>query len=142
MSTVRVLLVDDHAVVRAGLGHALSNLPNLVIVGESDSGRDLEGLVARLLPDLLVIDVAMPDFEPVAAIRSLKANCPELKILVVSAYDDEAYVVGMLSAGVDGYHMKDQPLADLQLAVLRILAGERWISSPLLERLVHAREAA
>jgi DNA-binding NarL/FixJ family response regulator len=60
-----------------------------------------------------------------------------MRILVVSAYDDEAYVVGMLSAGVDGYHLKDQPLSDLQLAVQRVLLGERWISGHLVDRLVH-----
>jgi DNA-binding NarL/FixJ family response regulator len=65
-----------------------------------------------------------------------------MKILVVSAYADEAYVVGLLGAGVDGYHLKDQPLADLQLAVKRVLAGERWISGPLVDRLVHRQPAA
>jgi|SRR5579859_2494444 len=139
MTAIRVLLVDDHAVVRAGLGHALSSLPNLEIVGEAGDGRELEELLNRLQPDLLVIDVAMPDFEPVAAIRRIKADHPGLKILVVSAYDDEAYVVGLLGVGVDGYHLKDQPLADLKLAVQRILAGERWISSPLVDRLVQRR---
>jgi DNA-binding NarL/FixJ family response regulator len=141
MSAIRVLLVDDHAVVRAGLGHALSSLPDLEIVGEAGSGRDLNELLNHLQPDLLVIDVAMPDFEPVAAIRRVKADHPALKILVVSAYDDEAYVVGLLGVGVDGYHLKDQPLADLKLAVQRILMGERWISSPLVDRLVHRRPA-
>lgn len=141
MTAIRVLLVDDHAVVRAGLGHALSGLPNLEIVGEAGSGRELDELLDRLQPDLLVIDVAMPDFEPVAAIRAVKSDHPNLKILVVSAYDDEAYVVGLLGVGVDGYHLKDQPLADLKLAVQRILAGERWISSPLVDRLVHRRPA-
>jgi DNA-binding NarL/FixJ family response regulator len=139
MTGIRVLLVDDHAVVRAGLGHALSSLPNLEIVGEAGDGRELDELLIRLRPDLLVIDVAMPDFEPVAAMRRIKANHPSLKILVVSAYDDEAYVVGLLGVGVDGYHLKDQPLADLKLAVQRILAGERWISSPLVDRLVQRR---
>jgi DNA-binding NarL/FixJ family response regulator len=137
MTTVRVLLVDDHEVVRAGLGKALTSLANVEIVGEAGSGRQLDELLRQLQPDLLVIDVAMPDFEPVPAIRRVKADHPELKILVVSAYDDEAYVVGLLGAGVDGYHLKDQPLADLKLAVERILAGERWISSPLVNRLVH-----
>ena len=141
MTAIRVLLVDDHAVVRAGLGNALSSLPNLEIVGEAGSGRDLDELLNRLQPDLLVIDVAMPDFEPVAAMRRIKADHPNLKILVVSAYDDEAYVVGLLGVGVDGYHLKDQTLADLKLAVQRVLAGERWISSPLVDRLIHRRPA-
>jgi DNA-binding NarL/FixJ family response regulator len=135
----QVLLADDHAVVRAGLRNSLENIPQIRIVGEVGDGIALAEALARLRPDLLVVDVAMPDFEPVAAIKGIKAGFPEMKILVVSAYDDEAYVVGLLDAGVNGYHLKDQPLSDLQLAVQRVLSGERWISSPLISRLVHHR---
>lgn len=134
---VEILLADDHAVVRAGLRNALENIPQVRIAGEAEDGASLEESLTRLRPDLLVVDVAMPEFEPVAAIQRIKARHPELKILVVSAYDDEAYVVGLLDAGVDGYHLKDQPLSDLQLAVERVLSGERWISSPLIDRLIH-----
>lgn len=136
MSSIHILLADDHAVVRTGLRNALNNLPALEIVGEVGNGSELSEALARLQPDLLVVDVNMPEFEPVAAIHRIKADYPAMKILVVSAYDDEAYVVGMLSAGVDGYHLKDQPLSDLQLAVQRVLAGERWISGHLVDRLV------
>ena len=136
MNPVRVLLADDHAVVRAGLRNALAGLPELEVVGEVSNGHELTTLLSSLQPDFLVIDVAMPDFDPVPTIRKIKLDYPELKILVVSAHDDEAYVVGLLGVGVDGYHLKDQPLAELILAVQRILAGERWISRPLLDRLV------
>ncbi len=141
MTPIRVVLADDHAVVRAGLRNALLELPGLEVVGEVSDGPALLEMMARLRPDLLVVDVAMPDFEPVAAVKRIKAEHPNLKVLVVSAYDDEAYVVGMLEAGVDGYHLKDQPLADLQLATQRILAGDRWISGPLVGRLVRRHAA-
>ncbi len=137
MPPIHVLLADDHAVVRAGLRNALTGLPDLEVVGEVGDGRALAEALAQLRPDLLVVDVAMPDFEPVATVRRIKAEYPDLKILVVSVHDDEAYVVGLLEAGVDGYHLKDQPLADLQLATRRILDGDRWISGPLVDRLVH-----
>jgi DNA-binding NarL/FixJ family response regulator len=78
----------------------------------------------------------MPDFEPVSAIRQIRAQYPTMKILVVSAYDDDVYVQGLLGAGVDGYHLKDQSLNDLRLAVQRVLAGERWLSSRLVDKLV------
>ncbi len=142
MLPVRTLLADDHALIRAGLRGALANLPGIEIVGEAGNGRDLLLALEQLRPDLLVMDVNMPDFEPVAAAHKIRATYPTLKILVVSAYDDEAYVVGLLSAGVNGYHLKDQPLSDLQLAVHRILDGGRWISDPLVNRLVdHHAEA-
>ncbi|GAB4494652.1 MAG: response regulator [Anaerolineales bacterium] len=136
MPPARTLLADDHALIRAGLRDALSNLPDIEIVGEASNGRDLFLSLERLRPDLLVMDVNMPDFEPVTAAHKIRTSYPELKILVVSAYDDEAYVVGLLSAGVNGYHLKDQPLSDLQVAVRRILEGGRWISDPLVNRLV------
>jgi DNA-binding NarL/FixJ family response regulator len=136
MSKVRILLADDHAVVRVGIRKALEELLSLEIVGEVGDGPALFAALAQAQPDCLLIDVTMPDFEPVAAIRRIRARHPDMKILVVSAYDDDVYVQGLLRAGVDGYHLKDQPLSDLRLAVQRVLAGERWISSPLLDKLV------
>jgi DNA-binding NarL/FixJ family response regulator len=91
--------------------------------------------VTHMDVDLLVLDANMPDFDPILAVRQLKAKRPLMKILIVSAYDDESYVVGLLNAGADGYHMKDQPLADLQLATQRVLGGDRWISSSLVGKL-------
>jgi DNA-binding NarL/FixJ family response regulator len=139
MSSTRVILADDHEIVRAGLRNALLELPDLEIVAEVGTGPDLIEALAHHSIDLLIVDVAMPNFEPVGAVRQIKAQYPALKVLVVSAYADEAYLVGLLDVGVDGYHLKDQPLADLQLAVQRVLAGDRWISGPLVERLLHRR---
>jgi DNA-binding NarL/FixJ family response regulator len=136
MSKVRILLADDHAVVRAGIRNALEELANLEIVGEVGDGPTLFEALAHMQPDCLLIDVTMPDFEPVAAIRQIRARYPDMRILVVSAYDDDVYVHGLLGAGVDGYHLKDQPLSDLRLAVQRVLVGERWVSSPLVDKLV------
>jgi DNA-binding NarL/FixJ family response regulator len=127
--------------VRAGLHNALLGLPNLDVVGEVGDGKTLMDSLSQLQPDLLVVDVAMPQFDPIAAVKHLKREYPSMRILVVSAYADEVYVTGLLGAGVDGYHLKDQPLADLHLAVQRVLRGERWISGPLVDRLVH-RQAA
>jgi DNA-binding NarL/FixJ family response regulator len=139
MSPVRVLLADDHTVVRAGLRNALEVLPDLEIAGEVGNGRELMDALPRIQPDLLILDASMPDFEPISAVQQIKAEYPALKILIVSAYNEETYVVGLLKAGVDGYHMKDQPLADLQLAAQRILSGDRWISGVLIDRLTSRR---
>jgi DNA-binding NarL/FixJ family response regulator len=137
---VRVLLADDHAVVRSGIRHALQDLPDLEIAGEVGDGPSVVTALTQLQPDLLVIDVTMPEFEPISAIRQIHATYPDMKILVVSAYDDDAYVQGLLGVGVNGYHMKDQPLNDLKLAVERVLAGERWISSTLIGKLLNYPE--
>lgn len=142
MPHIRVLLADDHTVVRAGLRDALRVLPDLEIVGEVGNGIELMDALTRLAPNLLVMDANMPGFEPVPAVQQIKSKFPNLKILIVSAYDDETYVVGLLNAGVDGYHMKDQPLSDLQLAVQRVLNGDRWISSSLVGKLTARRHSS
>ncbi|MBU0704284.1 MAG: response regulator [Chloroflexi bacterium] len=136
MSKTRVLLADDHAVVRAGIRHALEELPDLEIAGEVGDGPTLFSALEQMRPECLLIDITMPDFEPMTAIRQIRERYRDMKILVVSAYDDDVYVQGLLGAGVDGYHLKDQPLSDLQLAVQRVLAGDRWISGPLVDKLV------
>jgi DNA-binding NarL/FixJ family response regulator len=142
MASIRVLLADDHAIVRAGLRNALANLPELEIVGEVSNGPEMVQALETLQPDFLVVDVNMPEFDPVEEMRRICIEYPALKTLVVSAYDDQAYVVGMLSAGVDGYHLKDQPLSDLQFAVRKILNGDRWISGPLISRLIDLHPVA
>jgi DNA-binding NarL/FixJ family response regulator len=136
MSNVRVLLVDDHAIVRAGIRKMIEEIPGLEVVAEVGDGVQVFAALGQNQVDCLLIDVTMPDFEPITAIRKIRALYPALKILVVSAYDDDIYVQGLLGAGVNGYHLKDQPLNDLKLAVQRVLAGERWISSPLIGKLV------
>lgn len=135
---VRTLLADDHDVVRAGIHNGLKEIRNLEIVSEVGDGLALFAALEEERPDLLLIDVTMPDFEPLSAIRRIRARYPQMKILVISAYDDDVYVQGFLGAGVDGYHLKSQPLSDLRLAVQRVLAGEKWVSSPLIGKLVKA----
>ncbi len=142
MANSRLLLADDHAVVRAGILNALKDLPQIKIVGEVGNGRDLFTALAQLEPDCLLIDVTMPDFEPISATAQIRADYPNMKILVVSAYDDDVYVQGLLGIGVNGYHLKDQPLSDLRLAVTRVLEGERWVSSRIVDKLIQLRDGA
>lgn len=141
MTPVRIVLADDHALVRAGIYRALAGLPGYEIIAEASDGPSVEEALARSEPDLLLIDVAMPAFEPLAAIRAIRENRPDMKILVISAHDDNVYVRGLLGAGVDGYHLKDQSLSELQLAVERVMSGQRWVTGRLLGRLANASEA-
>jgi len=140
MKSARIVLADDHAVVREGILNALKELPQIEVVGEVGNGPDLSMMLAKLQPDCLLIDVTMPDFEPISAIAQIRADYPDMKILVVSAYDDDVYVQGLLGIGVNGYHLKDQPLSDLRLAVTRVLEGERWVSSRIVDKLLQLRE--
>lgn len=135
-----IILADDHAVVRAGISNAIKDLEDIEIIGEVGSGEALEAILEQTPPDCLLIDVTMPNFDPLPAIRSIRMRFPAMKILVVSAYDDDMYVQGLLGIGVNGYHLKDQSLSDLRLALERVLAGERWISSRIVDHLIHYNE--
>ena len=135
MVKTHILLADDHAIVRAGIRRMVEQIPDLEVIGEIGSGSELLAFLKRQKVDCLIMDVTMPEFQPIQAIREIKSLYPEMKILVVSAYDDDIYVKGLLKAGVNGYHMKDQSLNDLKLAIQQVLVGERWISSSLISKL-------
>ena len=140
MNNIRILLADDHAVVRTGIRKIVEEVPGVQVISEAENGPQVFSALVQEPVDCLIIDVTMPEFEPISAIRQIHAHYPEMKILIVSAYDDDIYVQGLLSAGVNGYHLKDQPLNDLKLALERVLAGERWLSSSLINRLVRKSE--
>ncbi len=133
---ITVLLADDHALVRAGIRNVLEDMTELEIAGEVGDGGALVDILEQQSFDLLLIDVTMPDFEPITTIKAIKQAYPAMRMLVVSAYDDDIYVQGLLGAGVDGYHLKDQSSGELRMAIKRVLAGERWLSSPLVTRLL------
>ena len=136
MQTKRIVLADDHAIVRAGIQKVIDEMPGLEVVGEVEDGPSLFATLKATRPDGLLVDLRMPDFEALNAIPAIRARYPAMKILVVSVFDDSFYVQRLLEAGVNGYHLKDQPLSDLKLAVQRVLAGERWISGPLIDKLI------
>lgn len=142
MAKVNILLADDHAIVRAGIRKTIEEMPGMNCVSEVGNGPEVLAALKKYDIDCLLIDVTMPDFEPITTIRQIKRSYPDLKILVVSAYDDDVYVQGLLGAGVNGYHMKDQPLNDLKLAVKRVVDGERWITSSLIDKLVEKPKKA
>ena len=142
MKKIRVVLADDHAIVRAGIRKIVEEFPNLEIVAEVQDGPTLLGSLARTRPSCLLVDLNMPNFDPLQAIPAIRDKYRELKILVISVHNDPYYVKALLEAGIDGYHLKDQPLSDLKLAMERILNGKRWISSPLFSKLFNAQQAA
>lgn len=132
----RILLADDHEVVRAGIRRVVEQLPDLQVVGEVGDGPTLLAEVAEHRPDLLLVDVSMPNFDPIMTISRIRAENPDIKILILSAYDDSSYVRGLLKVGVNGYHLKEQSLSNLKIAIERVLAGEQWLSRPLVSKLV------
>lgn len=141
MSKIHILLADDHAIVRSGIRRMIEQMPDLEVIGEIGDGKQLFDFLINNRVDCLIMDVTMPEFQPIQAIHEIKSRYPDIKILVVSAYDDDIYVKGLLKAGVNGYHMKDQSLNDLKLAIQQVLAGERWLSSSLISKLTDSPSA-
>jgi len=131
-----VIIADDHAIVRAGIRRLVEQMPGLTILGELGNGADIIPYLENHPVDLLLIDLTMPNFKPISVIKKIRSLFPDLKILVISAYDDKFYVKGLLEFGVHGYHLKDESLSDLKLAIERVLEGERWISGSLINKLL------
>jgi len=132
---IRVVLADDHPVVRAGVKTFLEKEPDLRVVGEIALGSEVETLTSHWQPDVLVLDVNMPGLDPVAATRRLKEQVPTLRILVLTAYDDDAYVTGLLAAGAMGYLLKEEALETLVAAIRAVARGESWLSQRIAGRL-------
>ena len=134
---VRVLLVDDHPVVRAGLRYVLEQGDRLAVIGESESGRDAIRLTGELHPDVVFMDITMPDMSGIDATREIKARYPDARVLVVSTHSDDEYVMGALEAGADGYLLKRCHPQELRAGVLQVHAGERVIHQSVVHALVN-----
>ena len=125
---IRVLLADDHAVVRHGFKMILAAQPDMEIVGEAGNGREAVELAGRLQPDVVVMDVAMPELNGIEATRRLGGLSPRTRVLALSMHKDSVYVREILRAGARGYLLKDSIAADLLAAVRAVARGEGYIS--------------
>ncbi len=134
-SPIRVVIADDHPVVRAGIVSMLSKEPDISVIGEIGDGSQVERLTARSVPDVLVLDVNMPGLDPAAATRHLTEQHSHMRVLVLTAYDDEAHVTGLLSAGATGYLLKEEALDTLVAAIRAVAKGESWLSQRVAGRL-------
>jgi DNA-binding NarL/FixJ family response regulator len=131
----RILLADDHPLLRAGLRTALESAGDLLVVGEADGGDTLPQRCRELRPDVLLLDLHMPGPGPTITVAELQAACPALTILVLSAHDGDAYVRGMLAAGVAGYMCKDEDTDAIITAIRTVACGGTWFSRPIADKL-------
>jgi DNA-binding NarL/FixJ family response regulator len=128
MKRIRILLADDHAVVRQGFRMILSAHADLEIVGEAGNGREAIELSATLRPDVVVMDVAMPELNGIEATRRLTAENPHIRVVALSMHKDSVYVREILRAGARGYLLKDSVAEDLVAAVRAVAGGEGYLS--------------
>jgi DNA-binding NarL/FixJ family response regulator len=128
MKRIRILLADDHAVVRQGFKMILGAQADMEIVGEAANGREAVELAGRLKPDIVVMDVAMPELNGIEATRRLAEAAPHVRVLALSMHKDSVYVRETLRAGARGYLLKDSGANDLVAAVRAVASGEGYLS--------------
>jgi len=125
---IRIILVDDHPVVREGLRSILSSFPEVVVIGEAGSGREAIDVARELRPDVVVMDISMPEMSGIEATATLRRELPELKVLALSMHENLAYIKQSLAAGARGYILKDAPPKELVQAISNVHSGTMPIS--------------
>jgi NarL family two-component system response regulator LiaR len=134
---IRVVVVDDHPVVRAGMRLVLDATDNVVVVGEGASGADALRLVAHHHPDVLVLDVNLPDLNGLEVTQRLRGRGATTAILILTVHDDRPTIFGLLEAGASGYVLKDEALESLGSAVHAAARGDSWLSPAVARQVVH-----
>jgi NarL family two-component system response regulator LiaR len=132
----RILIADDHPLLREALCQVFSNQKDMEIIGQAGNGEEAIDLTSQLKPDILVMDIMMPKFDGLEASRQIKKIAPNTAILILTAYDDDNYVLGLLEAGATGYLMKSAKGQDLVEAVRAVRAGESVLHPKIIEKLL------
>jgi two-component system nitrate/nitrite response regulator NarL len=128
---IKVMVVDDHPVVRRGLSSCLSNRENVKLVGEASDGAEAVLKVKELQPDVLLMDIDMPQMDGLAVTEKLRKEAPQVKVLILSSHSKRDYVTRIIRAGARGYVLKDTPPDDLVKAIQAVDSGEAFFSPPV-----------
>ena len=135
MGSYHILLVDDHVMFRQGLKRILEERCDLEVVGEVDCGLELLKLLEKLVPDLIILDISMPNLRGLEAIHEIKMNHPDVRILVLTMHKDKEYLHQAVTAGAEGYLLKEDADSELFSAIDRVRQGRMYISPKLSEEL-------
>ena len=136
MDPIRILLVEDHKIVREGTRQLLEQAPDLTVIGEAADGGEAVRLATELSPDVVVMDVRLPVLNGIEATRVIKDQHPNMPILILSAYDDDRYVFPLLDAGANGYVLKTTSWAELAQAIRTVQAGEAALDPHIAHKVV------
>jgi len=132
---IRILVADDHDIVRAGLKSLLERQEDIEIVGEAADGRELVRMAEKLAPSIVVTDIAMPQLNGIDATAQILHHDPDIRVIILSMYADEEFLVRALTAGVKGYLLKDAVQADLLRAVRAVATGRSFFSPAIAQTL-------
>jgi two-component system response regulator NreC len=132
----RIVIAEDHTILREGLRALISSEPNLDVVGEAGDGRDAIHCVETLTPDLVLMDLSMPRVDGLEAIKEIKKRHPETKVLALTVHKTEEYILATLRAGADGYVLKDATQDELLMAIRSVLGGKSYLSPGASEKVI------
>ena len=132
----RILIADDHPLLREALCQVLSKEQDMEVVGKAGDGEEVVTMASQLKPDVVIMDIIMPKFDGIEASKRIKSTAPNIAILILTAYDDDNYVLGLLEAGAAGYLLKSARGQDLVEAVRAIRAGESVLHPEIIEKLL------
>jgi len=133
---IRVLLADDHAVVRAGIRQFLEGAEDIEVIAEADDGAVAKSLVEQLQPDVVVLDIQMPQATGIEVTRWIRAHLPDIGVLVLTAYDDDPYINAVLQAGANGYVLKTATPGEIIRAVRDVHAGISALDAAILQKMM------
>ena len=131
---IRVLLADDHALVRAGIHSLLQGMREVQVVGEASSGEEAIEMADRERPDVVLMDIAMKGITGLEAAAQMRERYPEVRVVILSMHSGEEYVLQALRAGAVGYLLKDAATGELELALRSVMRGESWLSPSVSRR--------
>jgi len=134
--SIRILLADDHRILREGLRSLLAQQSDVAVVGEASDGDAVIALARELRPDLVIMDVVMPGTDGIAATRQIRAECPETRVIALSMHSDRRFVSEMIRAGALGYLLKDSAFEELNQAVRAVMANRPYLSAVITGTLV------
>jgi DNA-binding NarL/FixJ family response regulator len=134
--SIRIIICDDHPVVRAGLSGMISGEPDFEVLGEAENGKEAVALTGELKPDVVLMDLRMPEMDGVTAIRHIKTAYPKVQILVLTTYESDADILRAIETGATGYLLKDAPREELFGAIRLVAEGKSPLAPGVATRLM------
>lgn len=133
METYRIILADDHKLLRSGLKGILERMAGFEVVGEAGDGLELLNLLGRITPNLVILDISMPNLRGIEAVSRIRHQYPEVKVLILTMHNDRSYLHQAIAAGAAGYLLKEDADPDLFIAIEKIRQGKIYVSPHLAE---------
>jgi len=135
--SIRILHADDHPLIRAGIRTTLSTEPEFIVVGEACDGNEAQAMSLDLRPDVLLLDLSMPGASAEETIRILKTACADIKIFILTAFDNDIYIRALLEAEISGYILKDEAAEVVIQAIRTVMHGGKWFSQVIMEKMAN-----